>query len=365
MRPGQKVKIEVDAYPRARAAGPCRQHPARLGIEIHRLSARERDRQFRQDRPARAGQDRHRPGPRSERAAAARHLGRADGEVRAVSPAATAGAGWKPRYNPWLIAVSVTIAAFMEVLDSTIVNVALPHIAGSLSASSDEATWALTSYLVANGIVLTISGWLSDMLGRKRYFLICLTMFTVFSFLCGTADSLAQLVDLPLAAGLLRRRPAAQSAVDHPRFLPAGKARRRFRRGGDRHRRRADPGADAGRLHHRHFVVALGLLHQRAGRPRRRRGQFHPRRGSALGEEQAEPRHRLYRSLADHGRPRLPASDARPGRGRGLVQLVLHCDDGGAGLSRHLRRHPVAAGAREGRSSTSRSSRTRTSPADA
>ncbi len=114
---------------------------------------------------------------------------------------AAAGAGWKPRYNPWLIAVSVTIAAFMEVLDTTIVNVALPHIAGTLSASSDEATWALTSYLVANGIVLTISGWLGDMLGRKRYFLICLTMFTVFSFLCGTANSLAELVVFRLLQG--------------------------------------------------------------------------------------------------------------------------------------------------------------------
>ncbi len=111
------------------------------------------------------------------------------------------GAAWKPRYNPWLIAVSVTLAAFMEVLDTTIVNVALPHIAGSLSSSSDEATWALTSYLVANGIVLTISGWLGDMLGRKRYFIICIAMFTVCSFLCGTSTSLAQLIIFRLAQG--------------------------------------------------------------------------------------------------------------------------------------------------------------------
>jgi MFS transporter, DHA2 family, multidrug resistance protein len=104
--------------------------------------------------------------------------------------AAPASDQWRPRYNPWLIAVSVTLAAFMEILDTTIVNVALPHIAGSLSASSDEAAWALTSYLVANGIVLTISGWLSDVLGRKRYFLICIAMFTVCSLLCGMAASL-------------------------------------------------------------------------------------------------------------------------------------------------------------------------------
>ena len=111
------------------------------------------------------------------------------------------GEGWKPAHNPWLIAVSVTIAAFMEILDTTIVNVALPHIAGSLSASNDEATWALTSYLVANGIVLTISGWLGDMLGRKRYFIICIAMFTVCSFLCGIATSLGQLIVFRLAQG--------------------------------------------------------------------------------------------------------------------------------------------------------------------
>ena len=109
--------------------------------------------------------------------------------------------GWKPAHNPWLIAVSVTIAAFMEILDTTIVNVALPHIAGSLSASNDESTWALTSYLVANGIVLTISGWLGDMLGRKRYFMICIGMFTVCSFLCGISTSLGQLIVFRLAQG--------------------------------------------------------------------------------------------------------------------------------------------------------------------
>ena len=110
-----------------------------------------------------------------------------------MSDAGAAG-GWKPKYNPWLIAIAVTLAAFMEILDTTIVNVALPYIAGTLAASSDEATYALTAYLVANGIVLTIAGWLSDTIGRKRYFIICLVMFTVFSFLCGISQSLGQLV---------------------------------------------------------------------------------------------------------------------------------------------------------------------------
>src|SRR5271156_6519335 len=111
------------------------------------------------------------------------------------------GSEWRPKANPWLIAVVVTVAAFMEVLDTTIVNVSLPHIAGSLSSSYDDATWALTSYLVANGIVLTISGWLSDLLGRKRYFIICIGMFTVFSLLWGLAQSLPQLIVFRLAQG--------------------------------------------------------------------------------------------------------------------------------------------------------------------
>jgi DHA2 family multidrug resistance protein len=110
-------------------------------------------------------------------------------------------AAWRPRGNKWLIAVVVTVAAFMEVLDTTIVNVSLPHIAGSLSSSFDDATWALTSYLVANGIVLTISGWLSDVFGRKRYFMICIGMFTVCSLLCGFAQNLPELIIFRLMQG--------------------------------------------------------------------------------------------------------------------------------------------------------------------
>ena len=108
---------------------------------------------------------------------------------------------WTPKHNPWLIGVVVTTAAFMEVLDTTIVNVSLPHIAGNLSTSYDDATWALTSYLAANGIVLTISGWLGRVLGRKRYFMICIGMFTVCSFLCGVSSSLPQLIVFRLLQG--------------------------------------------------------------------------------------------------------------------------------------------------------------------
>lgn len=110
-------------------------------------------------------------------------------------------AAWRPTANPWLIAVAVTLAAFMEVLDTTIVNVSLPHIAGAVSASYDEATWTLTSYLVANGIVLPVSGWIGRVVGRKRYFLICIGMFTVCSFLCGMATSLGEMVVFRLMQG--------------------------------------------------------------------------------------------------------------------------------------------------------------------
>jgi DHA2 family multidrug resistance protein len=101
---------------------------------------------------------------------------------------------WRPRGNIWVIAIVVTLGAFMEVLDTTIVNVALPHIAGSLSVSDDDATWSLTVYLIANGIVLTISGSLSRMLGRKRFFLICIAVFTMASLGCGLSTSFPQML---------------------------------------------------------------------------------------------------------------------------------------------------------------------------
>jgi MFS transporter, DHA2 family, multidrug resistance protein len=101
---------------------------------------------------------------------------------------------WKPKFNPWLIAVVVALAAFMEVLDTSIANVALPHLAGDLGASNDESTWVLTSYLVSNAIVLPISGWLANLFGRKRFFLLCIFLFTLSSLLCGIAPSLPLLI---------------------------------------------------------------------------------------------------------------------------------------------------------------------------
>ena len=103
-------------------------------------------------------------------------------------------AGERPPFNPWIIAMTVTLATFMEVLDSSIANVALPHIAGTLGASSQESTWVITSYLVSSAIVLPMSGWLSNLMGRKRFYMTCVAIFTISSFLCGLAPSLPMLV---------------------------------------------------------------------------------------------------------------------------------------------------------------------------
>jgi DHA2 family multidrug resistance protein len=101
---------------------------------------------------------------------------------------------WQPRYNPWLIAVVVALAAFMEVLDTSIANVALPYMAGNLGASNDQSTWVLTSYLVSNAIILPMTGWLAGAVGRKRFFMSCLAIFTISSLLCGLAPSLGFLL---------------------------------------------------------------------------------------------------------------------------------------------------------------------------
>src|SRR5215472_18691328 len=104
--------------------------------------------------------------------------------------------------NPWIVAIAVMFATFMEVLDTTVVNVSLPHIAGNLSATIDESTWVLTSYLVANAIVLPLSGWFSNMFGRKRFYMTCVVLFTASSFLCGLAPSLPLLIFFRILQGL-------------------------------------------------------------------------------------------------------------------------------------------------------------------
>jgi DHA2 family multidrug resistance protein len=108
----------------------------------------------------------------------------------------------RPAANPWLIAVIVALASFMEVLDTTIANVALPYIAGAMGVSADEASWVVTTYLVSNAIVLTASSFLARMLGRKAFFLVCLGLFTLSSFLCGVAQNLQELILFRILQGL-------------------------------------------------------------------------------------------------------------------------------------------------------------------
>jgi len=109
--------------------------------------------------------------------------------------------GWHPGHNPWAIAFTATIATFMEVMDTSIANVALPHIAGGLSAGQDESTWVLTSYLVSNAVVLPLSAWLSDRFGRKRFYMSCVALFTASSFLCGLAPTLGLLIVFRILQG--------------------------------------------------------------------------------------------------------------------------------------------------------------------
>ncbi len=136
--------------------------------------------------------------PRHERRAAG------DGSVSSQAPARPAyfQTGWTGGKNPWAIALVVTLATFMEVLDTSIANVSLPHIAGDLSVTQDESTWILTSYLVSNAIILPVSGWFATKVGRKRFYMSCVALFGLSSFLCGIAPSLGWLIFFRVVQGL-------------------------------------------------------------------------------------------------------------------------------------------------------------------
>jgi len=109
---------------------------------------------------------------------------------------------WRPRINPWVVAMTVTLATFMEVLDSSIANVALPHIAGGLGATQDEATWVLTAYLVANAVILPAGAYMTTFIGRKKFYMICVALFGISSALCGLAPSLPLLVFFRILQGI-------------------------------------------------------------------------------------------------------------------------------------------------------------------
>jgi DHA2 family multidrug resistance protein len=128
---------------------------------------------------------------------------------------------WRPAVNRRIIAVAVTLATFMEVLDTSIANVALPHIAGSLSAGQDESTWVLTSYLVSNAIVLPLSGWLSSIVGRKRFYMGCVALFTISSFLCGFAPNLPALIIFRILQGAGGGLQPSEQAILADTFPPA------------------------------------------------------------------------------------------------------------------------------------------------
>src|ERR1700753_228449 len=129
-------------------------------------------------------------------------------KAKSQSRHAPSDQGWTPErsvagnHNPWTIIGVISIATFMVVLDSSIANVALAHIAGSLSASYDEAAWVVTSFLVANAVVIPISGWLADVFGRKRYYMFSVALFTLSSLLCGLAPSLPFLIAARILQGI-------------------------------------------------------------------------------------------------------------------------------------------------------------------
>ena len=120
----------------------------------------------------------------------------------AITATTTVEAPWRPRINPWIVAMTVTLATFMEVLDSSIANVALPHIAGGLGATQDEATWVLTAYLVANAIILPAGAYMTTFIGRKKFYMICVALFGISSALCGFAPSLPLLVFFRVLQGI-------------------------------------------------------------------------------------------------------------------------------------------------------------------
>ena len=154
----------------------------------------------------------------------------------------------------------------MEVLDTSIANVALPHMAGTLGASQEEATWVLTSYLVSSAIVLPISGWLSTRFGRKRFYMTCVALFTACSLLCGLAPTLPLLILARILQGLGRRRIGPQRTGNPGGYFSGGtegtgiRPLRHGRGGRTRYR------TDAGRVDHRQLQLALDLLYQPAHR---------------------------------------------------------------------------------------------------
>ena len=222
--------------------------------------------------------------------------------------------------------MTVMLATFMEVLDTSVANVALPHIAGNLSASVDESTWVLTSYLVSNAIILPMGGWFSMLFGRKRFYMICVALFTVSSFLCGLAPTLGMLIVFRVLQGIgggaLQPMSQAILVESFPREKH-GMAMAVFGMGVvvapvDR--------PHPGRLDHRQLQLALDLLHQHPGRHSLPGAHHLPDLRSALPRAQSL-RQRLQNRL--HGPrpagpgPRRARSGPRRRPARRLVLLAI------------------------------------------
>ena len=173
--------------------------------------------------------------------------------------------------NKWIITITVILASVIELIDTSIVNVALPQMMGNLGATLDQIAWVVTGYVVANVIVIPMTGWFAANFGRRNYFIGSIVLFTVASFFCGHATSLWELVHLPLHPGSRRRRHALDLAGDPGRDLPARGARARQRPLRPRRGRRPDRRPDPRRLDHRQLLLALDLLRQPADRHRRGR----------------------------------------------------------------------------------------------
>ena len=272
MHPGQKVTIHVDTFGR-NYQGYVKNLPGASGDRFSLLPAENATGNYVkvvQRLPVRILFDR-RAGSRSS--VASRNVGGAQG-MAAISAARAAiakspapnQAPPQAAHNPWAIALTVTMATFMELLDTSISNVSLPHIAGGLGTSYDESTWVLTSYLVANAIILPMSAWLSRVFGRKRYYMMCVALFTTTSFLCGLAPSLGLLIFFRVLQGIGGGGLAPVEQAILVDTFPDEKLGGGFRalQHGDRHG--AGDRAAAGRMDYRQFLVALGFLHQRPDR---------------------------------------------------------------------------------------------------
>ena len=242
----------------------------------------------------------------------------------------------RPAINPWFVAVAVVVPTFMEVLDTTIANVALRYIAGGLSAAVTDSEWVLTSYLAANAFVLPISGWISAHLGRRNYFLLSIAVFTIASGLCGMATSLEQLILFRVIQGLAGGglQPSSQGVLldAFPREKQ-GQAQTLVRRG---RADRAGGGADPGGLPDGELRLAVDLLHQPAGGCRRLCRRLFSGSRSAVPQARAGP---APPSAAEFRLHRLGPLGARH------VELGNHAQQGaGVGLAgRPFLAHPDAA----------------------